>query len=171
MEEMIASLAENAPQIAAALVQALLLAMPSMVAAMVRGVFDAMTAMVDAILSSVGLGQQGRETIGGFGRVAAGIATAGRSEIVRALTDGREYQTGGYVDRTGLALVHAGERVTPAHGAATHTTRAAMGGGGGGVNLTVNTNVVDPNSIPALVREIERVFGQNGRGSSPLFAV
>ena len=171
MEEMIASLAENAPQIAAALVQALLLAMPSMVAAMVRGVFDAMTAMVDAILSSVGLGQQGRETIGGFGRVAAGIATAGRSEIVRALTDCREYQTGGYVDRTGLAMVHAGERVTPAHGAATHTTRAAMGGGGGGVNLTVNTNVVDPNSIPALVREIERVFGQNGRGSSPLFAV
>ena len=77
-------------------------------------------------------------------------------------------QTGGGVERTGIALVHQGERVVPATGASTQTARGMMGGGSA-TSITSNTNVVDPNSIPALVSEIERHFGNFGRGTSPLF--
>jgi hypothetical protein len=45
-----------------------------------------------------------------------------------------------------------------------------MGGASAAPAVTINTNVVDPNSIPALVSEIERHFGSYGRGTSPLFS-
>jgi hypothetical protein len=114
-------------------------------------------------------------------RTGLAIATKGISEAIiflgKKVWDGLkegfsgEFATGGYVDRTGMALVHQGERIIPASGASTGTaSMLAGGGGGGGVNLTINTNVVDPNAIPALVREIERAYGSWGRGSSPLFS-
>ena len=106
------------------------------------------------------------------GRVALGIGTGGISELAlamgRAFKEGSGMQTGGFVDRTGIALVHQGERVVPATGASTQTARGMMGGGTS-ASITINTNVVDPNSIPALVSEIERHFGNFGRGTSPLF--
>ena len=106
------------------------------------------------------------------GRVALAIGTAGMSElgmaIGRSFKEGAGMQTGGFVDRTGIALVHQGERVVPATGASTQTARGMMGGGSA-TSITINTNVVDPNSIPALVSEIERHFGSFGRGTSPLF--
>ena len=105
------------------------------------------------------------------GRVALGVGTLGMSELVRALLGADSFQTGGYVDRTGLALVHAGEHITPAGGVPSgDADRMGARGGSSGANVTINTSVVDPNTIPALVREIERVFGTNGRGTSPLFA-
>ena len=106
------------------------------------------------------------------GRVALGVATLGISELAikmgQAFKDGAGMATGGFVDRTGIALVHQGERVVPASGASTQTAKGMMGGGAS-ANVTINTNVVDPNSIPALVSEIERHFGSFGRGTSPLF--
>jgi len=65
------------------------------------------------------------------------------------------FQSGGFVPRTQLALLHQGETVIPA-------------GGGGGINIS--TSVLDRDAIPALVRQIERVYGSFGRASSPLFA-
>ena len=65
------------------------------------------------------------------------------------------FQSGGFVPRTQLAMLHQGETVIPA-------------GGGGGVNIS--TAVLDRDAIPALVRQIERVYGSFGRASSPLFA-
>ena len=58
--------------------------------------------------------------------------------------------------RLQLALLHQGETVIPA------------GGGGGGISIS--TSVLDRDAIPALVRQIERVYGSFGRASSPLFA-
>lgn len=81
------------------------------------------------------------------------------------------FATGGYVPRTGLALVHQGERVIPANGAGTGTATAGLQAfmGGGGTNVTINTNVVDPDSIPALGRMLERDLGAHGRVENDLF--
>jgi len=85
--------------------------------------------------------------------------------------DDQQFQAGtGHVDRTGMALVHQGESIIPRGGVAGQTTAAGMGGASAAPAVTINTNVVDPNSIPALVSEIERHFGSYGRGTSPLFS-
>jgi len=85
--------------------------------------------------------------------------------------DDQQFQAGtGHVDRTGMALVHQGESIIPKGGVAGQTTAASMGGGVSAPAVTINTNVVDPNSIPAFVSEIERHFGSYGRGTSPLFS-
>jgi len=74
-----------------------------------------------------------------------------------------------FVDRTGTALIHRGEQIVPRGGSTTGTAARTMGGGGG-VNVTINTNVVDSDALPALVRQLERVYGTFGRSSSTLFA-
>jgi hypothetical protein len=43
---------------------------------------------------------------------------------------GRAYDTGGYVNQTGMALVHQGERIIPASGASTGTAERYRQGGG-----------------------------------------
>lgn len=78
-------------------------------------------------------------------------------------------QTGGMIDRTGLFMLHQNERVIPSSGAAPQGARGMMAGGGGGVNITINTNVVDPNSIDQLGRMLQRHFGSMGRSTLPIF--
>ena len=81
------------------------------------------------------------------------------------------FQTGGYVARTGLALVHQGERVVPSNGAGTGTATAGLQAftGGPGMSLTINTATVDPDSVPALGRLLERDLGAHGRVENDLF--
>jgi hypothetical protein len=79
-------------------------------------------------------------------------------------------QTGGFVNRTGLTMLHAGEVVQPTSGTMPQSARGRMGGGGGGgVNITINTNVVDPNAIDQLGRMLQRHFGAMGRTTLPIF--
>jgi len=79
-------------------------------------------------------------------------------------------QSGGYIPRTQLALVHQGERITQRGGRPTQSAKSAMGGmgGGGAPNINVSTMVMDPDAIPALMRQIERVYGPFGRATSPM---
>ena len=80
-------------------------------------------------------------------------------------------QTGGYVPKTGMNLLHQGERVIPATGAGTQTATKGLQAftGTPGPSLTVNTNVVDPDSIGALGRMIDAELGAWGRSSVPIF--
>jgi len=83
------------------------------------------------------------------------------------------FQTGGVVPRTQLALVHQGERIRARGGSFTQQGRSlgerTGAQGGGGPALHFHSAVMSPDAIPALVREIERVYGSFGRGSSFLF--
>ncbi|QDP52993.1 MAG: hypothetical protein Unbinned4118contig1001_27 [Prokaryotic dsDNA virus sp.] len=83
------------------------------------------------------------------------------------------FQTGGYVPRTGMALVHQGEHVIPSNGAGSGTATAkglqAFTGGGGKSSVTINTAVVDPDSVPALGRMLDRDLGAHGRAENDLF--
>lgn len=92
------------------------------------GIAKALVGLPVRILKGLGesIGNFGRSKAGKtIGRVAAGIGTLGISEVVRA------FDVGGFVDRTGPALMHAGERVITATGAGTESTMAAARRSGG----------------------------------------
>ena len=80
-------------------------------------------------------------------------------------------QTGGFVPKTGMNLLHQGERVIPASGAGSQTATKGLQAftGGGGPSLTVNTNVVDPDSIGSLGKLINSELGPMGRSTVPIF--
>ena len=79
-----------------------------------------------------------------------------------AWIEDRSFQIGTkFVDRTGLALLHRGETVTPAGGA---TPQRAFGGSGAG-GLVVNVNAplgIGPGTAEQLVRELNQVLGARG---------
>ena len=81
------------------------------------------------------------------------------------------FQTGGYVPKTQMALLHQGERVIPATGAGSQTATRGLAAfsTGAGPSLTVNTNVVSPDTIPELGRLIDSSLGAFGRETNPLF--
>ena len=71
----------------------------------------------------------------------------------------RGFASGGFVDRTGLALVHEGERIVPSSGANTGSA-----GGLGGIsigNITVQAN--DPREF---VRQLRAMLGDQGLGET-----
>jgi len=72
-----------------------------------------------------------------------------------------------HIDRTGMFLLQAGEQVVPSSGTTTQGMARRMGGGGG-MNVTINTNVVDQNSIRGLGKLLEQEFASFGRSTSPL---
>ncbi len=72
------------------------------------------------------------------------------------------FQTGTkFIDQTGIALLHKGERVVPANGA----TPSNMQGFGGGGGLVVNVNAplgIGPGTAEQLVRELNSILGARG---------
>jgi len=77
-----------------------------------------------------------------------------------------------FVERTGLALIHQGEQIVPRGGRATQAAEVRSPfAPAGGPTVVIQTAAVSPDIVPALVREMERVFGQFGRAQSPLFSV
>ena len=69
------------------------------------------------------------------------------------------FEAGGFATRTGLALLHEGERVTPSTGANTGTA-----GRMGGINIgTVN---VKANSPREFLRALEMELGDFGNGET-----
>jgi len=72
------------------------------------------------------------------------------------------FAAGGFVNRTGMAMVHQGERIVPSSGAGTGTATNMMGGGSG-VSVTVN-GIISPQLIDDLVRELNVALGPRGRG-------
>ena len=103
-------------------------------------------------------------------RMLIGVREEGRGEIQQpeaidafnAWFEDRSFQIGTkFVDRTGLALLHRGETVTPAGGA---TPQRAFGGSGAG-GLVVNVNAplgIGPGTAEQLVRELNQVLGARG---------
>lgn len=72
--------------------------------------------------------------------------------------------------RSGLALLHQNEFVVPASGQRPQTVDRQMSSMGGGVNIVINSPVVEQNAVDALVRRIEERFNSNfGLSSSNLF--
>ena len=70
----------------------------------------------------------------------------------------------------GLAMLHRGEFVVPQSGQRPQQVDRQMSGMGGGINININSTVVERNAVDALVREIENRFNnQFGTSSSLLF--
>ena len=99
------------------------------------------------------------------GRRRLAVATLGISEAVRGIRKviKGSRQTGGFTTGgDGLYMLHAGERVVPSTGASTGTMAAASNIAPGQI-INISTNVVDPNSIDQLGRQLDRQFGSRGR--------
>lgn len=73
------------------------------------------------------------------------------------------FQTGGFVRRTGLAMVHEGERIVPSNGASTGAAAASRGFGGG---VTVNVGQIVAPDPRVFVRELEQILGEYGMGET-----
>ena len=71
----------------------------------------------------------------------------------------------------GLAMLHEGETVLPASGRAGQAEQRMMNqaNGGGGINIVINSAVVENRAIDELVRKLETRFGRFGVGKSSLF--
>ncbi len=72
--------------------------------------------------------------------------------------------------RSGLAMLHQNEFVVPASGQRPQSVDRQMGSMGGGLNIVINSPVVEQNAVDALVRRIEERFNSSfGLSSSDLF--
>jgi len=73
--------------------------------------------------------------------------------------------------KRGFAMLHEGETVLPASGRAGQAEQRMMrqSSGGGGINIVINSAVVENRAIDELVRKLETRFGQFGVGKSSLF--
>ena len=72
--------------------------------------------------------------------------------------------------RSGLAMLHQNEFVVPASGQRPQTVDRQMSSMSGGINIVINSPVVEQNAVDALVRRIEERFNSNfGLSSSNLF--
>lgn len=75
-----------------------------------------------------------------------------------------------YVPKTGMALLSQGERVIPASGAATGTSRKGLAAfNAGGTSLVINTMTMSPDAVPDLGRLIDAELGAAGRTTVPIF--
>ena len=72
---------------------------------------------------------------------------------------------------SGFAMLHQGETVLPASGRAGQAEQRMMNqaSGGGGINIVINSAVVENRAIDELVRKLETRFGRFGVGKSTLF--
>ena len=73
--------------------------------------------------------------------------------------------------RSGLALLHQGEFVVPQSGQKPQAVERQMqSSSAGGINIVINSQIVEQNAVDALVRRIEERFNNNfGLASSNLF--
>ena len=114
-----------------------------------------------------------RQERGGMMALESRWVDEGAIQLAGMMGDVAGFQSGGVVPRTQLALVHQGERIRSRGGSFTQQGRTlgerSGAQGGGGPALHFHSSVMSPDAIPALVREIERVYGSFGRGSSFLF--
>ena len=109
------------------------------------------------------------ESFGTDGEFTARDVGRALSPALHAVGEALGFAEGGYVSRTGLAIVHQGERVVAKGGAVTGSARRNLALGQGGIPaINISTMVLDRDAIPALVRQIERKYGAYGIASSPL---
>ena len=88
---------------------------------------------------------------------------------LQAAADADGFQQGArYIDRTQRSLLHRGEQVVPRGGVATHTN--ARTASAAAPSIVINSAVVDGDVIPRLIEQIEQVYSDFGRGTSPLFS-
>jgi len=113
------------------------------------------------------------------GNVNASDMTFGQRIMATLLSD--SFMSGGIMSAQGgakftkgskgFAMLHQGETVLPASGRAGQQEQRMMNqaSGAGGINIVINSAVVENRAIDELVRKLETRFGRFGVGKSPLF--
>jgi len=118
--------------------------------------------------------KKGEVSFLGFGNNDdVGDDTSGRRRLDRAAgrmddlrRNGRSRRSGGYIDRTGAYMLHAGERVVPPTGAGSSAASNAMRRHGSGPTVNVSVGSVIGGDVRELVRLIRRELGSYGTGAN-----
>jgi phage-related protein len=79
-----------------------------------------------------------------------------RNEEAVVQPEEMSFAAGGRVDRTGMALVHRGERIIPPSGVGSQASERARSTAGGGGGTTINVSGVIAQDIDAFVRQLRR---------------
>lgn len=165
---LVTGLIDALPDIVEAFVVKLPIAIAEAIINLLKALWDSFRQLILRIIPGRQEGERRREP-GVLRRAAASIGDLFRSDEGKARARQRRgFQTGGFVDRTGMFLLHQNERVIPSSGAVPQSARGMMGGGAT-QQIVINTNVVDPNSIDQLGRMLQRHFGSMGRSTLPIF--
>ena len=150
-------LAEMIPTFIGELIPALIEMIPKMVIGLVMALGEMMKNLVKAIGNWINPFKRNKQRAPGDDR-----SWGARTWDWLTGTKPEGFAAGGFVNQTGMAMVHQGERIIPASGAGTGTA-TNMAGGGSGVSVTVN-GIISPQLIDDLVRELNTAIGPQGRG-------
>ena len=154
------------------LVEAILIGLPDAIAKGVFRWFRMAIATIEAIFFPNKEKREERKERKERRRKVADELLAGdigfKEAFQRFFNKGKKHTGVSHIDRTGAFLLQAGEAVIPNSGTTTQGMERRMGGRGG-MNVTINTNVVDQNSIRSLGKLLEKEFGSMGRSTSPVF--
>lgn len=161
------------------LVEALIIRLPeAIVIGLGKWFKGALKAIIDAVFPGRDKREERREkrqkigrAIGGpVGAVVEGGGDPGATvgALLRKFFAPNKHTGTSHIDRTGAYFLQAGEAVIPNSGTTTQGMDRRMGGRGG-MNITINTNVVDQNAIRGLGRLLQEEFGEMGRSTSPIF--
>jgi|TARA_B100000085_G_scaffold9856_2_gene8603 hypothetical protein len=152
-----------------ALAEAIIIGLPDAVARGLRRWFRMAIKTIEAIFFP---NKQKREERKERRREAADELMAGeigfKEAFQRFFPKTKKHTGVSHIDRTGAFLLQAGEAVIPNSGTTTQGMERRMGGRGG-MNVTINTNVVDKNAIRGLGKLLEQEFSSFGRSTSPVF--
>lgn len=166
------SLLVKLPELIPGFVQALVTLIPKLISAIlqavpaiVAGLVEAFPALVMALIE--GFVENLRTLFvelpvafaKAIGQAIANLFKFGKKKKDEAPSEPVEmsFASGGRVDRTGLALVHRGERIVPPSGVGSQATeRARMTSGGGGGPVTINISGVIASDVDAFVRQLRR---------------
>jgi len=153
----IVALVEVIPELLVAIPEILIEKLPEVIG----GILEAIPKILQAVLVKLPIA-----IFKGVGRAFRAIWSAIKRFFSSLFSFGI-LQSGATITKDGMNYLHAGERVVPASGASTQTTEAIMRGASN-INaaqpVTINTNVVDPNSIDQLARMLQRELGEYGSG-------
>jgi len=168
--------------------------LPQFVIALIKGFTRAIFKLPRILVVAIGEAFQNlfkqikefvRETFTLRGRREAKKESGEQSKVVKflnTLLTGQQGFMGGGIMRaqggakftkgsSGFAMLHQGETVLPASGRAGQAEQRMMNqaSGGGGINIVINSAVVENRAIDELVRKLETRFGRFGVGKSTLF--
>lgn len=197
LPEILEGIVHSIPTMAASFIDALLIELPraavvfaltladpntwiDVIAAFVQGLVEGIQEIVSSFFDVFGKGEDKKsvkESVKGWAEDtwdnAKGVFTGAKESLETIFGGGTtfvgSFDTGtDYVNRTGMALVHQGERIIPASGASSGRSAQVMGGGGETHLHIESLWPPSPGQVEQMVRELGRHLGtQNRRLSWP----
>ena len=151
----IMALVEVIPELIVAIPEILIEALPEILGGLLKALPKILIAIIWKLPKVLAIGTY---------RALSKIWSTIRKYLGKFLDAINPFQTGGIVRKSGIHMLHAGERIVPTSGASTQAVMAGASNISSGQSVNISTNVVDPNAIDGLARMLQRELGSFGGG-------